>query len=444
MRQADRQHENDAGGEASGGDGVRMELMTTKYEAAEMHGFKRTNAGLIPVDWLEFTIGDLIRFEGGSQPEKSHFRATPQLGYIRMIQIRDYKSDRFEVYVPQGLARRFCAETDVMIGRYGPPVFQILQGLEGAYNVALIKAIPQPEIDPTYAFYFLKNEQLFSFVEKLSRRSSGQTGVNLGELRTYPLPLPPKREEQRAIAKALADADALIDSLEQLLTKKRQIKQGSMQELLTGRRRLPGFRSEWAERRLADLADIRSGGTPSTRQSEFWDGDIPWCTPTDITALFGSKYISNTQRSISEQGLKASSAELLPIGTVVMTSRATIGECAIAAAPLATNQGFKNFVPSAKTSGEFLYYLLSTQKQAFLALCSGSTFLEIGKRQLADFTVQCPADLDEQVAIAQVLSDMDTDLTALESRLTKARALKQAMAQALLTGRIRLTEGAAA
>jgi type I restriction enzyme, S subunit len=256
--------------------------------------------------------------------------------------------------------------------------------------------------------------------------------------------LPVEVAEQALIAEALTDADALIDSLEQLLTKKRQIKQGAMQELLTGKQRLPGFDAAWSYRSMADLADIRSGGTPSTRRDDFWDGGIPWCTPTDITASAGRKYLTATARTISHEGLKASSAELLPAGTVVMTSRATIGECAIAAQALSTNQGFKNFVPRANVSGEFLYYLLSTQKQAFLSLCAGSTFLEIGKRHLTDFQVLVPADPDEQHAIAQVLSDIDADLVAIEARLAKARDLKLAMMQVLLTGRIRLVQPAAA
>lgn len=271
---------------------------------------------------------------------------------------------------------------------------------------------------------------------------TAQKQFNIGDAVGFLFPVPSKAE-QDAIANALTDADALIDSLEHLLTKKRQVKQGAMQELLTGKRRLPGFSGDWTDCTLVQLADIRSGGTPSTRQSEFWGGAIPWCTPTDITALGRAKYISDTERLISDKGQKASSAEMLPAGTVVMTSRATIGECAIAAVPLTTNQGFKNFVPHSTTCGEFLYYLLGTQRSAFLALCSGSTFLEISKRQLADFVVRCPIALEEQRAIAEVLSCIDDAITALESRLTKARALKQAMAQALLTGRIRLVEPAA-
>ena len=256
-------------------------------------------------------------------------------------------------------------------------------------------------------------------------------------LKRVPLPAPPAAE-QRAIAAALSDTDALIESLEQLLAKKRQIKQGAMQELLTGQRRLPGFVSDWHVMRLAELADIRSGGTPSTSRSEFWAGEIPWCTPTDITALQGGKYLQQTSRTVSALGLAASSAELIPPGSIVMTSRATIGVCAINVVPLSTNQGFKNFVPFECVVGEFLYYLLTVQRQRFLSLCAGSTFLEIGKAQLVGYEVCLPIDKSEQTAIATTLSDMDAELTALEARLAKTRLLKQGMAQALLTGRIRL------
>ena len=249
---------------------------------------------------------------------------------------------------------------------------------------------------------------------------------------------PPNKVEQQAIAEALSDADALIKSLDQLITKKHDLKQGVMQELLTGKKRLPGFSGEWEVKRLAELADIRSGGTPSTTQLRFWEGDVMWCTPTDITGLNGFKYLSDTTRKISTEGLKASSAEVIPVNSIVMTSRATIGECAINRVPMTTNQGFKNFVPFGSVDVEFLYYLLMTQRQGFIGLCSGSTFLEIGKTQLAAYEVKLPGTKDEQTAIATILSDMDTELAELQSRLAKARQIKQGMMQELLTGRIRL------
>lgn len=136
--------------------------------------------------------------------------------------------------------------------------------------------------------------------------------------------------------------------------------------------------------------------------------------------------------------MAASSAEIIPPHSLIMTSRATIGECAINVVPMATNQGFKNIVPSERIDVDFLYYLMGMQRARLISLCGGSTFLEIGKKQLESFEVYLPLDRGEQAAIARVLSDMDAEIGALEGRLDKTRALKQAMMQALLTGRVRL------
>jgi len=195
---------------------------------------------------------------------------------------------------------------------------------------------------------------------------------------------------------------------------------------------------DWRVTSLAALADVRSGGTPNTAQARFWDGDILWCTPTDITGLHGRKYLEDTARKITTLGLRSSSAEIIPPQSVVMTSRATIGECAINRVSLATNQGFKNFIPHDDVEVEFLYYLLLTQRQGFVSLCGGSTFLEIGKRQLASYTVSFPPSKAEQEAIAEALSDADALIGSLQQLIAKKRAIKQGAMQELLTGKKRL------
>jgi type I restriction enzyme S subunit len=121
-----------------------------------------------------------------------------------------------------------------------------------------------------------------------------------------------------------------------------------------------------------------------------------------------------------------------------MTTRATIGECAINAFPMTTNQGFKNIVPNSSVGTEFLYYLMTTQKQRLVSLCGGSTFLEIGKKELNAYEIRLPLNRDEQDAIASMLSGMDEELQALEANLAKVGNLKQGMMQQLLTGKIRL------
>lgn len=293
-------------------------------------------------------------------------------------------------------------------------------------------------LDSRFLNYTLNTELAKKYSLKVLSIAVGQANINGQKLRTYPIPHPPTTVEQSAIATALSDVDALLSSLDAVIAKKRDIKQAAMQQLLTGKTRLPGFEGEWTVKRFDQLANIRSGGTPSTTVSRFWDGGIPWCTPTDITRLGGGKYLLDTSRQITSEGLSNSSAELIPASSVVMTSRATIGECAINLKPVTTNQGFKNFVPFEDTDVNFLYYLLQTQKQGFIQLCAGSTFLEIGKTQLAAYKVHLPSTKAEQTAIAEVLSDMDAELSALEARRDKTRLLKQGMMQELLTGKTRL------
>ncbi|WP_157197994.1 MULTISPECIES: restriction endonuclease subunit S [Methylomonas] len=163
----------------------------------EHQQLKDSLIGSIPESWQAKLIGDMVDFQGGSQPPAHTFEFSPSSNNVRLIQIRDYKSSEFLTYVPKALAKKFCDENDVMIGRYGPPVFQILRGLTGAYNVALIKAVPRQGLSKRYLYHFLKEKALLSLIEGLSRRSCGQAGVDMDKLKRYALPLPPLDEQER-------------------------------------------------------------------------------------------------------------------------------------------------------------------------------------------------------------------------------------------------------
>jgi type I restriction enzyme S subunit len=209
-----------------------------------------------------------------------------------------------------------------------------------------------------------------------------------------------------------------------------------MQRLLTGQQRLPGFDGEWTTKRLGDVTQIVNGGTPSSSVDAYWNGDIPWCTPTDITSTSG-RYLSETERNITEKGLANSSATLLPKGSLLLCSRATVGEVKIATTPITTNQGFKSLICGPDASNEYLYYLLLTMKSDLEEVSSGSTFLELSKRSAAALEITLPP-LNEQRAISEILSDMDAEIEALQARRDKTHAIKQGMMQELLTGRTRL------
>jgi len=209
-----------------------------------------------------------------------------------------------------------------------------------------------------------------------------------------------------------------------------------MQELLTGRTRLPGYDRPWSKVELGSLAEIVSGGTPSSSVLAYWDGGISWATPTDITSESG-RYLTRTERTISKDGLEHSAARLLPTGSLLLCTRATLGEIKIVVVPTATNQGFKSLVPKSGVSSAFLYYKVLTLKEALTSKGSGSTFLEVSKRDVSKLALEVP-DTSEQVAIATALTDADDDIDCLMVRLSKARDIKQGMMQELLTGRTRL------
>ncbi|WRC68735.1 restriction endonuclease subunit S [Helicobacter pylori] len=190
----------------------------------------------------------------------------------------------------------------------------------------------------------------------------------------------------------------------------------------------------WQRVRLGDIAEIIGGGTPSTQITSFWNGSINWFTPTEIGI---TKYVYKSQRTITPLGLKNSSAKLLPIGTILLTSRASIGDCAILKVIATTNQGFQSLIPLEKINNEFLYYLILTLKNKLLKLASGSTFLEVSPNKIKNLLIPLPP-LNEQSAIANILSALDRYLCALDALILKKEGVKKALSFELLSQRKRL------
>ncbi len=157
-------------------------------------------------------IKDMILLSGGSQPAKKFFANKKLNGYVRLIQIRDFKTNEYLTFIPKEMAKKTCQKDDIMIGRYGPPIFQILRGLEGAYNVALIKCIPKEGYLKDYIYYALLQKKLHTKIEWLSQRSSGQTGVDIDFLNNYPIILP-DQQMQLIIVNNLKLLDKKIDVL---------------------------------------------------------------------------------------------------------------------------------------------------------------------------------------------------------------------------------------
>ncbi len=405
-----------------------------------LKGYKLTEVGVIPEDWEVKSAHELAALRTGpfgtllKASEYSETDGVPVIsvseirkGFLRITENTPRVSDAVIRRLPQYLVRK----GDIVFGRKG-----------GVDRSALIRE-PQDgwflgsdamSLRPSAAShdaYLALQFQSGRVQGWLLQHAIGTTmpSLNQSVLRNVAVPLPPAKAEQEAIAEALSDADALIESLGQLLAKKRQIKQGAMQELLTGKKRLLGFSGEWEVKRLGEICEIGMGRTPPRLSPDYWGRGHTWLSIADLRA----KVVSESKEEIT--ALAASAMQLIPKGTLLMSFKLSIGRLCFAGRDLYTNEaicGFKGL----KANADFLYYVLGRTdfslygKQAV----KGCT---LSSESLKQVEVPFPAET-EQSAIATLLSDMDAEIGALEVKLAKARRLKQGMMQDLLTGRIRL------
>ncbi len=191
--------------------------------------------------------------------------------------------------------------------------------------------------------------------------------------------------------------------------------------------RFPEFSGEWETKPINDLAVVIGGGTPDTTVKSYWDGGIQWFTPSEIGK---NKFVDASLRTITEDGLNNSSAKLLPPNTILLSSRATIGECSLSLRECATNQGFQSLV-SKKCNVDFLYYLIQTKKKDLIRKSCGSTFLEISANEVRKIQVSVPSDVEQQ-KIAGLLSLIDKRIATQNKIIEKYESLIQAMCDTLI------------
>jgi type I restriction enzyme S subunit len=325
--------------------------------------------------------------------------------------------------------RAQIAAPGVVMGRYGTigEVFYITEDFWPLNTTLYVQDFKGN--DPLYLSYLLRTIDFQSHSGK-----SGVPGVNRNDLHRLYVVIPPI-PEQRAIAAALADVDGLITALDRLIAKKRAIKQATMQQLLTGKTRLPGFGGAWETKRLGEVLEkVVGGGTPSRSNPNFWGGDIPWVTVKDFVTFHPHR----TQESITKEGLSKSASNLIPSGTLITSTRMALGKAVIYKVDVSINQDLKALFTRQNVSVQYLYYWFEYHASTLEEMGSGSTVKGLALNDLKSIEFML-ADFAEQRAIAAVLSDMDAEIAALEQRRDKTQAIKQGMMQQLLTGRVRLT-----
>lgn len=400
--------------------------------------FKMTELGPIPKDWEVKRLGVVADLLNGYAFKSEEYVKGGKYRVVTIANVQDGAFDLVNANAVSDLpadiqSHQVLVRGDVLISMTGNVGRCCKVDDDGCLLNQRVGKFRTKDVDEDF-FLCLVGDRRFlgEMIEK--GQGGAQPNISKTDIESYLAAIPPL-PEQRKIAAALSDVDEMIAALEKLIEKKRKIKTGAMQRLLTGKTRLPGFKGAWVEKRLGEIGDFVGGGTPSTSRSDFWNGGISWFTPAEIG---DRKYVERSERTISQLGLKNSAAVVLPVGTILLTTRATIGLAAILKSPAATNQGFQSLVVDSNNDSEFVYYLLSTARGEMESRATGSTFLEISSSKLKGIEILLPPTLAEQKAIAKVLGDMDEEIAALEAELAKTRQLKQGMMQELLTGKVRL------
>jgi len=406
-------------------------------------GYKQTEIGEIPKDWSILSLDEI------TDPTRPIGYGIVQTGpqvwggvrCLRVVDIVDGRIDESELIttseeISQAYKRTILRPDDLVIALRGKlgAIAKIGVNLAGANltrGVALLSS--SDRYHPEYLRFYLSSTIGQNLIEKNLNGSALQE-IPIASLRRLPVATPPLAE-QIAIAEALKGAEARIAALEALITKKRDLKQAAMQQLLTGKTRLPGFSSEWETVKLGELAEMSSGGTPTSSVSAYYGGHIPWVSISDMTGQ--GKFISSTERKLTDLGLKNCSAKLFPTGTLLYAMYASLGECSIAEAPLCSSQAILGIQPHANTSAQFLYYYLSSIRPTVKLMGQHGTQSNLNKAMIQNFQLRLPP-YKEQLAITEILSDMDEEIAALEAEAEKAHAIKQGMMQTLLTGKVRL------
>lgn len=414
-------------------------------------GYKQTEVGVIPEEWVALSLSQAARgiFRGASPrpiEDPIWFDDSSDVGWVRISDVT--KSGRRLTETTQRLSKQ-----GILHSRFVPNGSLIMsicatvgRPIETRLDVCIhdgFVVFDRPLTDQSYLYHVLKD---------LEPRwaSKGQTGsqmnLNGNLIKSTIVPVPPTKSEQRAIAEALSDADALIESLDQLITKKRDLKRAAMQQLLTGQTRLTGFSGAWEDRSLFELA----GG----RKELFDDGD--WIESEHITddgirliqtgnIGLGTFVEKDERKYIFEASFFSLRCKELKQGDLLICRLAEPAgrSCVlpdIGERKVVTSVDVTIFRPPATVANRvFLSNVFSTAEwfQSVSDRSGGTTHKRISRGALGRIRIMIP-EVNEQNAIATILSDMDTELAELASRLVKARHIKQGMMQELLTGRIRL------
>ena len=307
----------------------------------------------------------------------------------------------------------------ILIARVGANAGFIYK-VEGIYavsdNTLILDTKYEKGLD--FIFYYLLKFNLNKLIF-----GSGQPLITGGHLKSIEIRLP-IIEEQKKISRFLSLIDTRIQAQKKIIGQLKTLMKANRKKLLSQKLRFKdeqeNYFSDWDLTELKNVCFIIGGGTPDTQKSEFWNGNIQWFTPTEIKSNFAFK----SERTISELGLKNSSAKILPQGSILLTTRATIGEVAIAQEECTTNQGFQSLIVKENCNNVFLFHWIKENKFELIKRANGSTFPEISKSEIELIKILLPS-IKEQTKIANYLSSIQEKIETEKQILEKLELQKK-------------------
>lgn len=401
--------------------------------------------------WDVATIGDFLEFKNGLNKGKEFFGyGTPIVNYTDVYKKRGLKKEdiRGKVCLTLDEIRRFdVRKNDVFFTRTSETPDEVgmssvlLEDVEdGVFSGFVLRGRPKNDMFvPEYCKYCFSTEAIRNAIITGCTYTT-RALTNGKQLSAIEIPVPPK-PEQEAIAAALSDIDALIANLEKLIAKKKAIKQGTMQELLTGKRRLPGFTDKWVIRKIGHWGEFISGSCFPLQHQGKQSEKYPFYKVSDFNNPGNERYMKNANNYISHDTAIVLGCTVLPVGAIVVAKigaaiflerkKITTMECCV-------DNNMMAFVPSNGAAPSFLCYTFLNMR--FGDFAEATALPSLSGKTICAIERSFPPTVDEQNAISQVLSEMDNEIELLEKKLKKAKGIKTGMMSELLTGRIRLTD----
>ena len=400
-------------------------------------GYKKAKVGIVPEEWNYEKLGKhLIQYHEISKYNNQYPVLTSSRKGIFLqadYYNREVASEDNTGYnvVPRGyFTYRHMSDDEIF-------KFNINTIVDKGIVSTLYPVFTAKNINNYFLQVLLNEGREFRRYAILQKQGGSRTYMYFDKLKQLKVCLPPLAEQEK-IAEILQTQDKVIELQQKKIEELKRLKKVYLSKMFPKKGcnvpeiRFPGFTDAWEQRKLGDIADIVGGGTPSTSNSNYWDGDIDWYAPAEIADQI---YVNSSQRKITDLGYENSSTKMLPPGTVLFTSRAGIGKTAILTRKGCTNQGFQSIVPHLGELDSYFIFSRTEELKRYGELAgAGSTFVEVSGKQMAAMVIMMPSTMREQQTIGQFFSKIDNLITLHQRKLDEEQKKKKSLMQLLLTG----------